>query len=318
MIYDECPNCNENSKLFFITYKSSLGDIETELVCKKCKFTTRDEYSNIMESKIEENPVIPNEYKQKIEEYIPQEPNLHEHQINKNLESITFIRPKEIKVDFSEVYGLDQHKALINMYLNQKHTDKMIHILLDSKPSLAKTFILEQIAKKSNIVQWCKFVNATMLTKTGFYEVIEAHKFGWLLIDEIDKLDKEHQPIFLDMLENNRVTVDKYSLHKDFEVDLQVIATSNDSSKLIPPLLSRFNILIINPYTKEETYMIGKKIMLNRYKINEDLAEYTIRKFIEIPNIYMRQIRDFCQLGLDSKEQVDQYFKNTKNILKLT
>ena len=74
------------------------------------------------------------------------------------------------------------------------------------------------------------------------------------------------------------------------------IATANDKDKISAPLLSRFAVIDIPDYTREE-----KKIILNKYSLPKVLKRLGLKDYE-------------CVVGDDALEVVLDYFENTTGI----
>jgi Holliday junction DNA helicase RuvB len=70
----------------------------------------------------------------------------------------------------------------------------------------------------------------------------------YILIDELDKMERADQPVFLNVLETGILQETKFKRARRMDLkDTWFFCTSNDNSKIIDPLLSRFYILEIPP-----------------------------------------------------------------------
>jgi ATPase family associated with various cellular activities (AAA) len=75
----------------------------------------------------------------------------------------------------------------------------------------------------------------------------------FLLIDEIDKMASKDQTFLLNLMETGMVTETKHRKTRTItNVKAWVFATSNNVSKVMPPLQSRFFVVNLKPYTYEQ------------------------------------------------------------------
>ena len=185
-------------------------------------------------------------------------------------------------------------------------------ILLDGEPGIGKTFFLTKLAKIFNVESHIE--NMASVSTGARFTGTEAHwsncnigmllqlmltwKYanGIILLDEIDKvrMDNHNGPspivALLPILE--RATSDKFmdvSLDLAFDTSNFIwTASSNNTDKMHPALLSRFNIFKIKTPNKEErkilTKAIYKQLLLdntwNNY-FSQDLDEDVIEKIVE-------------------------------------
>jgi ATP-dependent Lon protease len=66
-----------------------------------------------------------------------------------------------------------------------------------------------------------------------------------------------------------------------------VFASSNDADKLLTPLLTRFTVIHLKPYTKEEFVEIAVHVLNRDERIEKDVAKFIAELVIDklIPNI---------------------------------
>src|SRR5919198_5270893 len=95
---------------------------------------------------------------------------------------------------FEDIVGYNDIKKLFTMALQ---ADQPVSILLSGPPASAKTMFLQCLIKLQNSY----FIDGSSSTKAGMIEYIFAHKPKHLLIDELDKLNKDHQTFLLNLIE---------------------------------------------------------------------------------------------------------------------
>ena len=79
-----------------------------------------------------------------------------------------------------------------------------------------------------------------------------ANKPRYLLMDEVDKMYSKDQFFLLNLMETGIVSETKYGKTRSGGMITSVFATSNNIKKLSVPLMSRFFIVEIEPYTYEQ------------------------------------------------------------------
>jgi holliday junction DNA helicase RuvB len=119
------------------------------------------------------------------------------------------------------------------------------------------------------------FIDGGNSTKSGIIDYIFANKPKYLLIDEIDKMPAKDQTFLLNLMETGIVTETKYGKTRTTYLSTSVFATSNNISKIIPPLQSRFFTVKLEPYTYEQFSQITIELLTKQYKVKEEVAKST-------------------------------------------
>lgn len=156
------------------------------------------------------------------------------------------------------------------------------------------------------------YLDATTLSSSGVIEYMFTNDVTYCLLDELDKLEKEHQTAFLNLLESGTLQETKNKKIRKKEMkDTIVIATGNYIEKIMPPLLTRFLTLNIPKYTKDQFYDISVKLLTSQYGKTHEIAHYIAD---QIWNIYtekrneepnMRQCVQIASLTDNTKESID-------------
>jgi len=98
-----------------------------------------------------------------------------------------------------------------------------------------------------------------------------ANSPRYLLVDEIDKMSPKDQAFLLNLMETGIVSETKYGKTRSAEIKTSVFATGNGIKKLSVPLLSRFFVVKLQPYTYEQFCGITEKL-LSHQKIDVQVA----------------------------------------------
>src|SRR5438094_2070148 len=149
---------------------------------------------------------------------------------------------------FDEIVGYDHIKRFFRMALE---SDSAVHILLVGPPASAKTMFLTSLMHH---LKNSYFADGSSSSKAGMIDYIFANSPRYLLIDEIDKTAHKDQAFLLNLMETGIISETKYGKTRKTKTNTSVFATSNDSRKLSGPLLSRFFIVELEPYTYEQFY----------------------------------------------------------------
>jgi Holliday junction resolvasome RuvABC ATP-dependent DNA helicase subunit len=284
-------------------------------------------------------PIIPGAYKPENNIPIPKifitqtaKPTLHniaeqkelviqEEQQNKDKVEVKdntqpYIPKGKIKIDWSKVIGYEEIKHIISQALNTTHKKKT-HVLIVGAAGTSKTVFLKTIEEslhkqKLNV----HYLDSTTLSSSGVIEYLFTNDVQYCLLDEIDKLEKEHQRCFLNMLESGilQETKNKKIRKKDMK-NTVFIATGNYIEKIMHPLLTRFLTLKIPEYTKQQFYEIGITLLTQQFGKSKEIAHYIVDNVYKIyketrkekPNL--RYARDIATLTGNDKREIDPILK---------
>ncbi|MFL6361685.1 MAG: AAA family ATPase, partial [Nitrososphaeraceae archaeon] len=106
------------------------------------------------------------------------------------------------------------------------------------------------------------FAEGAATTKAGIQKFISEnpHK-EIIIIDEIDKMPLKDQEGLLTMMERGEFTSTKVRNTKTVKANVVIFATSNSTERLSKPLLSRFTVFEVPPYSYEEFEGIALRIV---------------------------------------------------------
>src|SRR5919198_748122 len=128
--------------------------------------------------------------------------------------------------------GIIRYEDIKRLFRMALQADQPVSILLVGPPASAKTMFLQSLMKLQNSY----FIDASNTTKAGIIDHIFEHKPKYLLIDELDKLNKDHQTFLLNLIETGIVGETKFKKTREMKSKMSVFATSNNIGKIISPL----------------------------------------------------------------------------------
>jgi holliday junction DNA helicase RuvB len=202
---------------------------------------------------------------------------------------------------FNQIIGYEDVKRLFRMALNS--AKEPVHILLVGPPASAKTMFLQSFMKLHN----SHFIDGGNSTKSGVIDYIFTSKPKNLLIDEIDKMSTREQSFLLNLMETGIVAETKHGKTRTAtNVKTWVFATSNNISRIIVPLQSRFFIAKLEPYTYEQFYQITIELLTKQYKVKEEIAKSTA--YAVWNNTKAANIRDCVKIARMTKSIEDHNF----------
>lgn len=231
------------------------------------------------------------------------------------LRSVAVTVPEESKApdippDFWDtIEGYDDIKEV---FIASLKADKPVHILLVGPPATAKSLMLMEVERLSGSV----FITAGTATKVGIRDLLVEKKPRILIIDELDKISSpDDVSVLLTLMESGRVIVTKHKEHREIQLKTWVFAASNDTKRLPPELLDRFQVFYLRPYDKETLRRVIVKCLTRREGVPAELAEYIADKVVAGGGT----VRDAIRLARLSKtkEDVDKYYEIMKKYNKI-
>jgi hypothetical protein len=229
---------------------------------------------------------------------------------------------KPIVIDWSKIIGYNEIKFALTQTLNAKQGRKKTHILIVGAAGTSKTVflkVLEENLKAQNLN--VHYLDSTTLSSSGVIDYLFTNDVKYCLLDEIDKLEREHQRTFLNLLESGTLQETKAKKNGTRKKEMKetlFIATGNYIDKIMHPLLTRFMTYKIPEYTKEEFMNIGTKLLSEQYGKTPIIASYIVN---QIWNIYtdirhekpnLRYARDIANITDNNKENIDLLLEGQK------
>jgi Holliday junction resolvasome RuvABC ATP-dependent DNA helicase subunit len=146
------------------------------------------------------------------------------------------------------------------MMLRALGSPERVHTLLIGPPACAKSLFMLEIEKGMRFEVY--FTEGAATTKAGLQKFIaENQDKEIIIIDEIDKMQMQHQEGLLSMMERGEFTTTKVRNAQTVNSNVVIFATSNSTERLSKPLPSRFAVLEIPEYTYEEFKTISVRII---------------------------------------------------------
>jgi Holliday junction DNA helicase RuvB len=182
---------------------------------------------------------------------------------------------------FGTIVGYSDVKALFQRSIK---APKQTHILLAGPPASAKTVFLLECER----LKGAYFILGYKTTKAGLVQLLLEEEPSYLLIDEIEKMDKEAMNVLLGLMDPGIVKDVKWGDTQVKYLKTNVYAACNYFDQLKPEVLSRFHFkLQFKGYTYEEFIEVGTRVLTMLEGTKRHLAEYISRKIAK----YTRNIR---------------------------
>lgn len=85
-----------------------------------------------------------------------------------------------------------------------------------------------------------------------------------------------------------------------------VFASSHDANKLLPPLLTRFTVIHLKPYTKEEFVEIALNVLCKDARIEKDVARFIAEVVFDKLSSNIRECIRIASLAGNNTAKVQQ------------
>ena len=225
---------------------------------------------------------------------------------------------KYYELKLNDVIGLESVKRQLRRIVNVKG-EKKIHCLIIGQAGLSKTHILKCLEKElTEQHAKVKYIDSSTASRSGIFDVLFEGNYNFCLADELDKLPIDQQYGLLTLAENGMLQQNTARKRREKQVkDLTIIATGNYLEKIVQPLLTRFLVLYVKPYSQTEFINICTEMLVRRFEfVTLELAKYIAHKTIEYkkgnPNI-----RDSVRIALlvqpnPSFEEVDRVIEDLR------
>jgi Holliday junction DNA helicase RuvB len=155
---------------------------------------------------------------------------------------------------FGEIYGFEDIKEL---FLRAISSEKQIHILLCGPPACAKSLFMQELMKLDSSY----YTLGSNSTKSGMVDALFELEPRFLIIDEVEKMSVKDQTILLSLMEGGIISETKHRKTRQIRLNTSVFAASNSTDNLFAPLLTRFSVLKLQPYSFEEFKQITRRIL---------------------------------------------------------
>ena len=140
---------------------------------------------------------------------------------------------------FSSVYGYEDIKKLLIRCI---FTKAPTHVLLIGPPGCCKTVFLLEMARGLDNKTY--FMDATSASGPGIIEYLFENSIKYLLVDEIDKLQRKDQSVLLNLMENNVLIETKVCKTRKKEMKVSVLILREFASQY-KVMSESYNLLVV-------------------------------------------------------------------------
>ena len=201
----------------------------------------------------------------------------------------------EVERMFAGIYAYDNLKDV--MY-GIATSPKINAMLLAGDPGTGKSQIADCIRDYFGDKAYKCLGNSTK--KAGIYDYLFLHgkELKVVIIDELDKMSLEDQGSFLGLMQTGEFSETKYGKTRSIKLNVVVIATANNTKKILEPLMTRFkpNVFHLKAYNADEYVYIGTRILTEEEGAHEDVAEIIARRMWDMNTKKRENIRSVVKV----------------------
>lgn len=206
---------------------------------------------------------------------------------------------------FDVIVGLDDLKDL---FLQSLSVERPVHIFMIGPPSCGKSLFLREIQR----LEAAHTAMGYSATKAGVRDLLFSRRPMFLLIDELDDMDRNDYPILLRLMEEGVVseTLGNDRVREIHLPDTRVYAAANRIKTIPAEIIRRFTMVRLRSYTPEEYRQVIVNYLSMREGKSKELAKYIADKFINTVQpeaLDVRDARSVARLSHDI-DDVDRYF----------
>lgn len=156
------------------------------------------------------------------------------------------ITAAEVMQAMDMIVGYEDIKTQIANIVEQK---KQAHLLFHGPPASAKSVILESLR---GIIPNSMLAFGSRTSAAGISDQLFELKPSFLLLDELDKVDRNSFSVLLGLMQSGEVIETKSRKTRGVILSTTVMAAANNIEKLTPELISRFIPLYFKRYTRQQ------------------------------------------------------------------
>lgn len=159
--------------------------------------------------------------------------------------------------DFDDIVGYSDVKQLISESLG---IGARVHYLFLGPAGSAKTLFLLSVEEMAG----SSYVLGSRMSRSGLAGFLMDEKPRYLLVDEVDKLPPRDLAPLLSLCESGKVIEVLNRRRREETLDTVVFAAANSVKRMPLELLSRFQVLSFQPYTREEFAEVCRRLLVHR------------------------------------------------------
>jgi MoxR-like ATPase len=130
-------------------------------------------------------------------------------------------------------------------------------------------------------------------TKAGMADFLLEFRPKYLIIDEIDKMNRADMSILLSLMESGIVARLKKRMRELESMKTWVFAAANRDEHIWPELKSRFFTVYLEEYSEADFIGISRAVLISREKVEPNLASYIASHLAR----FTRDVREAIHMG---------------------
>ncbi len=174
---------------------------------------------------------------------------------------------------FSVVVG---HQDVLNLANLALAAPRPVHLLLWGPPGTAKSLILDEVAR---LPASFMCLGATT-SRAGLAHLLVTYRPRYLVVDEVDKADRQDLSILLRLMESHQVIYTKRGFTVTEDMDTWVFAGANVTNHLPRELLDRFAVCHVGAYGADEYRSVVFRVLRDREGCEEEMATYIAGRLV--------------------------------------
>lgn len=209
---------------------------------------------------------------------------------------------------FDNVVGLENTRFIIRRALQSQ---EQVNILLSGPPALAKSVILRDVEKAVPKTVWA-YGGET--SSAGLIDKLFSSKPQLVIIDEIDEVGSDYYSILESLGEGGYVSETKFGKDRELQLrNCKVFAAANNPEKLPPAIRSRFTILEMEQYDRDDFLQVVENVLVDQEEIGRDMAEkIAVKVYEEYGSDDIRDAVRLARMAQDS-DDVDRLIEALKD-----
>jgi hypothetical protein len=203
---------------------------------------------------------------------------------------------------FDHIVGHDDVKYWLGKSLA---SSQPVHVIMVGPPGTAKSMFLEAVGS----LPGSQYALGGATSKAGVADFLLNFRPRYLVLDELDKMNREDFSVLLSLMQSGVVARLKKNMREVEDMTTWVFAGCNRADWLPPELLSRFVRFDFQAYTRDEFIEVAVEALARLGK-DPDLAHYIALKV----SLRTRDVRQAIHVGklCESAEEVDRFESGMK------